>query len=134
MIKVPTSPGKTRDGCLLYNKNASSAPNIAIVIMETSYFPIIMQEAVREVMAMTPNPDSTPFNPANILVKLDAMETDMGIIIRYRIPTSGGATQIKGNPAKKSKRSFSREDNITKSSTIPTIPTRRITSRVMINS
>jgi hypothetical protein len=38
----------------------------------------MIQAILREVMAMAPNPDSIPFNPASILVKLAAMETAMG--------------------------------------------------------
>jgi hypothetical protein len=50
-----------------------------MLITDTSYLPIIMQEILSEVMAMTPNPDSIPFRPANILVRLAAIYTKIGM-------------------------------------------------------
>jgi hypothetical protein len=82
---------------------------------------------------MAPRPDSIPFNPASILVRLAAMETAMGMDNMYINPTLGGAIQIRGKPASQSRINFSLEESITRSSTIPTIPTRRITSKVMIS-
>ena len=84
---------------------------------------------VREVIEMTPRPDSIPFKPASILVKLEQMETAIGIRIIYKIPTFGGATHNNGIPAKKRRNNFSLDDKTSKSSTIPIIPTRRTTTR-----
>ena len=80
---------------------------------------------------MTPRPDSIPFKPASILVKLEQIETAIGIRIIYKRPTFGGAIHHNGIPAKNSKKSFSLDDKTIKSSTIPTIPTRRTTTRTM---
>ena len=46
-----------------------------ILITATSYLPMIIQEILSEVMAMAPRPDSIPFKPASMLVRLAAIET-----------------------------------------------------------
>ncbi len=104
-----------------------------ILITATSYLPMIIQAILRDVIAIAPNPDSIPFNPASILVRLAAMDTAMGIDNMYTIPTLGGAIQMRGKPASHKRISFSLDESITRSSTIPTIPTRSITSKVMIS-
>ena len=82
---------------------------------------------------MIPRPASIPFNPASILVKLAPIETAIGIAIKYKIPTSGGAAHIKGIPAKNSKNSFSLDERTSKSSAIPIIPTSKITIKTTHN-
>ena len=100
-----------------------------MLTIATSYFPNIIQLIVNEVMEITPRPDSIPFKPASILVKLEDIETAIGIRIIYKRPTLGGAIHHNGIPAMKSKNNFSLDDNTIKSSTIPIIPTRRTTTR-----
>ena len=97
----------------------------------TSYLPSNMHAIVSEAIEMIPKPDSIPFNPASILVRLDPIDNAIGIVIRYNNPTLGGAAQISGSPAKNSKKNFSLEDNASRSSTIPIIPTSRITTRTI---
>ncbi len=104
-----------------------------MLMIATSYFPKIIQLIVREVMEMTPRPDSIPFNPASIFVKLEQIETAIGIKIIYKRPTFGGAIHNNGIPAKKSKNSFSLDDRTIKSSTIPIIPTIKTTTRTIAN-
>ena len=104
-----------------------------MLTMATSYLPRMIQLSVSEVIEITPSPDSIPFNPASILVKLEDMETAIGIMIIYRIPTLGGAIHHNGMPAKNNRNSFSLDDKTIRSSTIPTIPTNRTTSRTMIS-
>ena len=60
-------------------------------MIATSYFPRMIQLIVREVMEITPRPDSIPFKPASILVRLEQIETAIGIKIIYKRPTLGGA-------------------------------------------
>lgn len=104
-----------------------------MLMIATSYFPKMIQLIVREVMEMTPRPDSIPFNPASIFVKLEQIETAIGIKIIYKRPTFGGAIHNNGIPAKKSKNSFSLDDRTIKSSTIPIIPTIKTTTRTIAN-
>ena len=104
-----------------------------MLIIATSYFPRMIQLIVREVIEITPRPDSIPFNPASILVKLEQIETAIGIKSIYKRPTLGGAIHHNGIPAKKSKNNFSLDDNTIKSSTIPTIPTSKTTTRTTTN-
>ena len=101
-------------------------------IIDTLNLSSIKQDIVKAVIAMTPSPDSIPFNPASMFVKLAATDTAMGIMIKYIIPRLVGAIQTKGIPANHSKKSFSLDDNVIKSSTMPIIPTSRITSKVTI--
>ena len=133
IIKVPVSPGKIFAGYLLKYRKAIKAPSILILIIVTSYFPKIIHDIVKEVSAIIPSPDSIPFKPASILVKLDPIEIAIGIQIRYTIPTFGGAAHIKGIPAKNNRNSFSFDESTSKSSAIPIIPTRRITIKTMHN-
>lgn len=72
----------------------------------TSYLPKIIQAIVSDVMEIIPRPDSIPFSPANMFVKLEPTDNAIGIVIRYNNPTLGGATQIKGRPAKNNKKIF----------------------------
>ena len=102
-----------------------------MLIMVTSYFPRIIHEIVRDAREIIPKPDSIPLRPASILVRLDPMESAIGIEIKYRIPTFEGAAQIKGRPAKNSKNNFSLDDKTSKSSTIPIIPTSNITTKTI---
>ena len=99
----------------------------------TSYFPKIIQEIVKEASDIIPKPDSIPFKPANILVKLDPIEIAIGIEIKYNKPTFDGAAHINGRPAKKRRKNFSFEDNTSKSSVIPIIPTSKITIKTIHN-
>ena len=46
-----------------------------MLIIATSYFPRMIQLIVSEVIEITPRPDSIPFNPASILVRLEQIET-----------------------------------------------------------
>ena len=97
----------------------------------TSYLPNMIQAIVREVIEMTPKPDSIPFKPASMLVRLDPIDNAIGIVIRYNNPTFDGAAQINGRPARNSRKNFSFEDNARRSSTIPIIPTSKITTRTI---
>ena len=92
-----------------------------------------MQLIVRAVIEMTPKPDSIPFKPASILVKLEQIETAIGIMIIYKSPTLGGAIHHNGIPAKNNKNNFSLDDKTIRSSTIPTIPTSRTTRRTTVS-
>ena len=93
--------------------------------------PKMIQAIVREVIEMTPKPDSIPFKPASMLVRLDPIDNAIGIVIRYNNPTFDGAAQINGRPARNSRKNFSFEDNARRSSTIPIIPTSKITTRTI---
>ena len=88
---------------------------------------------VKEASEMIPKPDSIPFKPANILVKFDPIEIAIGIEIKYNKPTFDGAAHINGRPAKNRRNNFSFEDNTSKSSTIPIIPTSKITIKTIHN-
>ena len=133
IISVPVSPGKILAGYLLKYKNASNAPSILIDIIVTSYFPNRIQAIVRDVIEITPKPDSIPFKPASMFVRLDPIERAMGIEIKYNIPTLGGAAHIRGRPAMKSKKNLDLDESASKSSKIPIIPTSNITSRTITN-
>lgn len=76
-------------------------------IMVTSYFPSIMHAIVRDAIEITPKPDSIPFKPASMFVKLEPIERAIGIVIKYNKPTFGGAAHINGRPAKNNKVNFS---------------------------
>ncbi len=52
---------------------------MAMLMTATSYFPIMIHETERDVMAIAPKPDSIPLSPANMLVRLEAMETAKGM-------------------------------------------------------
>ena len=80
-----------------------------------------------------PNPDSIPFKPASILVKLEPIDNATGIVIRYNNPTFDGAAQINGRPARNNKKNFSFYDKASRSSTIPIIPTSNITTKTITN-
>ena len=66
-----------------------------------------------------------------MFVKLEPMEIAIGIEIKYKRPTFSGAAHIKGIPAINKRNNFSFEDNTSKSSTIPIIPTSKITIKTM---
>ena len=57
-----------------------------------------------------PKPDSIPFKPASIFVRLDPIEIAIGIEIKYNIPTLDGAAHINGTPAKNNRNNFSLDD------------------------
>ena len=50
-------------------------------MIATSYLFIIIQDNVNEVIAITPSPVSIPLNPANIFVRLEAIDTAIGMNI-----------------------------------------------------
>ena len=102
-------------------------------IIVTSYLPKIIHAIVSDVIEITPKPDSIPFKPASMFVRLDPIERAIGIEIKYTIPTLGGAAHIKGRPAMKSKKNFDLDESANKSSKTPIIPTSNITTRTITN-
>ena len=98
----------------------------------TSYFPKIIHAIVSDVIEITPKPDSIPFRPASMLVRLAPIDSAIGIVIRYNMPTFGGAAHIRGRPAINSRKNLDFDERASRSSRIPIIPTRSITTRTMI--